>query len=68
MKRTIWNETSITDNYYIIDHKIEINKIEINKLEKGIRDRNIECGLHWRLDVILDEGHSRNRVENSINI
>lgn len=63
MKRTIWNETTITDNYYIIDHKIEINK-----LEKGIRDWNIECGLHWRLDIILDEGHSRNRVENSINI
>lgn len=27
---------------------------------------NIECGLHWRLDVILEEDHSRSRVGNSI--
>lgn len=34
---------------------------------KTTRDHwNIECGLHWRLDVILDEDHSRNRVRNSI--
>ena len=36
--------------------------------EKVIRDHwNIECGLHWKLDVILDEDHSRNREGNSIN-
>ena len=35
---------------------------------KVIRDHwNIECGLHWKLDVILDEDHSRNREGNSIN-
>ena len=28
---------------------------------------NIECGLHWRLDVIMDENHSRSREVNSIN-
>ena len=27
---------------------------------------NIECSLHWRLDVIMDEDHSRNRKDNSI--
>ena len=27
---------------------------------------NIECGLHWRLDVILNEDRSRNRVGNSV--
>lgn len=27
---------------------------------------SIECGLHWKLDVILDEDHSRNRIKNSI--
>lgn len=33
-----------------------------------IRDHwNIECGLHWRLDVILNEDRSKNRVGNSIN-
>lgn len=60
--RTEQDETTITDNYYIID-----NKIEINKLIDAIRDHwNIECGLHWRLDVILDEDHSTNKVGNSI--
>lgn len=56
-------EIKITDNYYIIDYEIDIKR-----LEEVIRDHwNIECGLHWRLDVILDEDHSRNRVGNSIN-
>lgn len=60
--RTEQDETTITDNYYIID-----NKIEIDKLIDAIRDHwNIECGLHWRLDVILDEDHSTNKVGNSI--
>lgn len=55
-------EVKNTDNYYIIDYEISIND-----LEKTIRDHwKIECGLHWRLDVILDEDHSRNRVKNSI--
>lgn len=60
--RTERDETTITDNYYIID-----NKIEIDKLIDAIGDHwNIECGLHWRLDVILDEDHSTNKVGNSI--
>lgn len=28
---------------------------------------NIECGLHWKLDVILNEDHSRSRIGDSIN-
>ena len=61
--RTYNDETVITDNYYIIDYKIEIEK-----LIEAIREHwNIECGLHWKLDVILDEDHSRNRENNSIN-
>ena len=56
-------EVTITDNYYIIDYPIEING-----LEEVIRDHwNIECGLHWRLDVIRHEDNSRNRIKNSIN-
>jgi predicted transposase YbfD/YdcC len=63
VSRTENDETIITENYYIIDYQITIDK-----LMEAIRDHwNIECGLHWRLDVILDEDHSRNRVENSIN-
>lgn len=60
--RTEKDETIITDNYYIIDHEISIDK-----LIESIRDHwNIECGLHWRLDVILDEDHSTNKIGNSI--
>ena len=61
--RTYKDETIMTENYYIIDYEISIEK-----LIESIRDHwNIECGLHWKLDVILDEDHSRNRVKNSIN-
>ena len=60
--RTEQDETTITDNYYIIDYKIEIDK-----LIESIRDHwNIECGLHWKLDVIMDEDHSTNKAGNSI--
>ena len=56
-------EVRITEHYYIIDFEITVNQ-----LIEAIRDHwNIECGLHWKLDVILDEDHSRNRVQNSIN-
>lgn len=63
VSRTYNDETITTDNYYIIDYEISMEE-----LVKAIRDHwNIECGLHWKLDVILDEDHSRNRVKNSIN-
>lgn len=59
----IEDEMKTTDNYYIIDYEIEVKR-----LEKVIRNHwNIECGLHWRLDVILNEDRSRNRIKNSIN-
>ncbi len=63
VKRTVGEETTITDNYYIIDYKIDIDKF----IESNRDHWNIECGLHWRLDVIFNEDHSRNRINNSIN-
>jgi len=52
----------IKDHYYIMD-----TKIGMEMFKKATRNHwNIECGLHWRLDVILNEDHSRNRVGNSI--
>lgn len=52
-----------TINYYILSHKLDFDTfIKVNR-----EHWNIECGLHWRLDVIFDEDHSRNRVNNSIN-
>ena len=59
----IGDEVTITDNYYIIYYDIGVER-----LEEVIKNHwNIECGLHWRLDVIMNEDHSRNRVGNSIN-
>jgi len=61
--RTIGDETSITDNYYIMD-----KEISIEFFKRATRSHwKIENDLHWRLDVILDEDHSRNREGNSIN-
>lgn len=63
VKREEKDEVKTTDNYYILDYEMDIDE-----LEKVIRDHwSIECGLHWKLDVILDEDHSRNREGNSIN-
>lgn len=57
------NEIKVTDNYYIIDYEMDIDNAE-----KVARDHwNIECGLHWKLDVIFDEDHSKNHIGNSIN-
>ena len=57
------DEVKVTDNYYIIDYKIGIEEAK-----EAVRSHwNIECGLHWKLDVIFDEDHSRNRIGNSIN-
>lgn len=56
------DEVKTTEHYYIIDYEMDIET-----LEKAIRYHwNIECSLHWRLDVIMDEDHSRNREKHSI--
>ena len=53
----------ITRNYYILSKTFDLETfIKITR-----EHWNIECGLHWRLDVIMDEDHSRNREGNSIN-
>lgn len=53
----------ITKHYYILSKKFELQTFMNVTREHW----NIECGLHWRLDVIMDEDHSRNREGNSIN-
>lgn len=52
----------VTDHYYIMDTEIPIEKFVFATRSHW----NIECGLHWRLDVILNEDNSRNRVGYSI--
>lgn len=55
-------KNSITKNYYILSEKFNIDRF-INVTREHW---NIECSLHWRLDVILDEDHSTNKKDNSI--
>ena len=53
----------ITRHYYILSKTFDLETfIKITR-----KHWNIECGLHWRLDVIMDEDRSRNREGNSIN-
>ena len=51
-----------TKNYYILSQQFPTETF------KNITRAhwNIECSLHWRLDVILDEGYSTNKKDNSI--
>ncbi len=51
-----------TKNYYILSQQFSTETF------KNITRAhwNIECSLHWRLDVILDEDHSTNKKDNSI--
>lgn len=51
-----------TTNYYILSNNFELDTF-INSTRYHW---NIECSLHWRLDVIMDEDHSRNRMDNSV--
>lgn len=53
----------ITKHYYILSKEFGMQTFMNVTREHW----NIECGLHWRLDVIMDEDHSRNREGNSIN-
>ncbi len=56
------SKVTIKDHYYIIS-----KKINIETFRDATRSHwNIECGLHWKLDVILDEDHSTNKKGNSI--
>lgn len=57
------DKEKVTKHLYILS-----DKYDIHTFMKITRQHwNIECGLHWRLDVILDEDHSRSHIGNSIN-
>ena len=56
------NIKTTTTHYYILSKAFDLDTfIKITR-----EHWNIECSLHWRLDVILDEDHSRSHVGNSI--
>lgn len=52
----------ITKHHYILSKTFSLQTFMNTTREHW----NIECGLHWRLDVIMDEDHSRNRIGSSI--
>lgn len=56
------NIEKITTHYYILSNNFTIDTF----ISSTRYHWNIECSLHWRLDVIMDEDHSRNRSDNSI--
>ena len=56
------DKEKITRHYYILSKAFSMQTFMSTTREHW----NIECGLHWRLDVIMDEDHSRNRIGNSI--
>jgi predicted transposase YbfD/YdcC len=60
--RKVRNSFEIRDQFYITD-----TKIPMEMFIKCTRNHwNIECGLHWRLDVILNEDRSTNKSGYSI--
>jgi len=60
--KKIKDEIEIKDYFYIMD-----TEIRMEMFIKSTRSHwNIECGLHWRLDVILNEDRSTNKTGHSI--
>ncbi len=53
---------TLTKNYYILSQQFSTERFKEITREHW----NIECSLHWRLDVILDEDHSTSKKDNSI--
>ena len=55
-------EKTITKNYYILSQQFSIERFKNVTREHW----NIECSLHWKLNVILDEDHFTNKKDNSV--
>lgn len=55
-------KTTVEDNYYISSKKMLLQTFE----EATRSHWNIETGLHWKLDVIMNEDRSTSKVGNSI--
>ena len=62
IKRIEGTKETTKSHYYILSNKMDIDTF----IESTRNHWNIECGLHWKLDVILDEDHSRSRIGDSI--
>jgi len=57
-----YDKTTVTEHYYVMNRNMTLDEFR-----KATRSHwNIECGLHWVLDVIFNEDSSRNREGDSI--
>lgn len=57
-----YDKKTVTDHYYIMNRNMTIDEFK-----KATRSHwNIECGLHWVLDVIFNEDSSRSRQGDSV--
>ena len=60
--REVKDEVTIDDKFYIMD-----TTMSMSLFKQSTRGHwAIENNLHWKLDVIFDEDHSRSRVKDSI--
>ena len=58
----IGDKQEAAEHFYIMD-----TEMSIEMFVRTTRSHwNIECGLHWRLDVIFNEDRSRNREGHSV--
>ena len=58
----IGDKQEATEHFYIMD-----TEMTVEMFVRTTRSHwNIESGLHWRLDVIFNEDHSRNREGRSV--
>ncbi|NLV94152.1 MAG: ISAs1 family transposase [Candidatus Riflebacteria bacterium] len=62
VEKTINDKKTVTNYYYILSGKLGLESF----IGATRSHWNIECSLHWKLDVILDEDHSTNKKGNSI--
>lgn len=53
---------TVKEHYYIMNKKITMD----DYVSATRKHWNIECSLHWVLDVILDEDHSTSKLDNAI--
>lgn len=62
VEKYVNGKTTKSDYYYIFSKMLTLDEFIC-----AVRSHwNIECSLHWKLDVILDEDHSTNKKGNSI--
>ena len=62
VNKWVGDKQEATKHFYVMD-----TEMSVEMFARATRSHwNIECGLHWRLDVIFNEDRSRNREGHSV--